>query len=742
MKISTLNDIPAVAGYLKRIGAEPRSLRKAVVREQVGSYWRDLAIIKLTKEGKIDCAEPDYQPTEAEQKAIGVECARVEWPQVKPLSRLIDLPPEVSSALAENVFEFRDLNGQVLMLQVRVEHDGGKEYNPYTYWSDDQWRKSEPEGLLPLWGLDQLKHHTTVFIHEGAKAARAMRLMVEAETPEMKAKLATHPWGKELGGAAHLGWIGGALSPHRTDWSVLRKAGVQRVYIVADNDEVGRSAVPKIAYHLHCVTAMVQFTNDCWPASFDLADEFPLELFESHNGIRRYVGPAFEKCLHPATWLTDSTPKNKGGKATISLRPSAQGIFLYAHKNDMLVSEVFPRFSMRPDTFDRVMRPFSHPTSLNRLVLGHQPTRIEQLCYRPDLDERVITDGNSSAFNVFHPSPIRSVEGDPQPFLDFMCYLVRDEKERLELLRWVATLIARPEIKIEYAILLISETQGTGKTTLGERILAPLVGMDNVSFPTEREIVDPQFNGWKANKRLAVIGEIYAGKSWKAYNNLKDDITAKHVDVNEKYERKYRVESWIHFFASSNSMKALKMDSGSERRFFVPEVTETPWPKAQFREFYDWLHCDGLGIIKKWAEDYGDYLPTAAKPPATKRKKQIQRQSLTQIEQDFLEECEDLLGHDEPFAVSPKELLLDDRKGEESYVDVHSLGRIAKGAGLVKFDDRIRLATDQAKVSLYLNTKAAHATAKFGEDQAAERNTKLRKWVEDWREWRGERGLM
>ena len=85
-------------------------------------------------------------------------------------------------------------------------------------------------------------------------------------------------------------------------------------------------------------------------------------------------------------------------------------------------------------------------------------------------------------------------------------------------MRWCATLVARPDIRMEYGVLLISEMQGVGKGTLGERILAPLVGPWNCSFPTEQSIVDSSFNSWIAHKRLAVVHEIYAGHNIKAYN--------------------------------------------------------------------------------------------------------------------------------------------------------------------------------------------------------------------------------
>ncbi len=76
-------------------------------------------------------------------------------------------------------------------------------------------------------------------------------------------------------------WIGGAGSPHRSDWSVLTKHGINKVYIVADNDAAGRAAVPKIACQLspYPITVMVVRFDDRFPSGFDLADEFPRDFF-------------------------------------------------------------------------------------------------------------------------------------------------------------------------------------------------------------------------------------------------------------------------------------------------------------------------------------------------------------------------------------------------------------------------------------------------------------------------------
>ena len=77
MKIKSLNDIAALAKYLQRIGAEPRSLRTAVVKELKGKYWEDIAIISIEQSGKI-LAASNYAPTEKERIEIEAECLMVQ----------------------------------------------------------------------------------------------------------------------------------------------------------------------------------------------------------------------------------------------------------------------------------------------------------------------------------------------------------------------------------------------------------------------------------------------------------------------------------------------------------------------------------------------------------------------------------------------------------------------------------------------------------------------------------------
>lgn len=652
MKIKSLTDLPSVRVYLNRIGAEVRSLRVAVVRQNHGAYWKDIAIIRFSKDGVIEASNEDFAPTDSERLRIQSEMTVIEWPQLKKLKTPINLPDEIAKANPADVFEFRDINGDIIMLQLRRAKKGDKSYVPYTYWDDDVWRLSEPEGELPLYNEHRLKDASVVFIHEGAKAARYCQWMVDSETPDARAALERHPWGNELKTGVHVGWIGGALSPYRTGWSIINRIGIQHAYIVADNDAPGLQAVPAISQQLRCPTFCVRFTDD-WPASFDLADSFPKNMYSSDTSF--YVGPAFRECLQPATWATDLIQMAAKGRPANVLRDSFRAMWAYAEDADLFICKMLPEWHRSEALFNKTVAPFSHTLETSKLVVKAYEGRAVGVCYRPDAKGFIVSSDEGSQINLHVPSPIKAIGGDPEPWLAFLRYLIVRDYERSVVERWCATLIARPDIRMGYGLLLVSERQGTGKTTLGAHILAPLVGKRNTGWPSDMDIKSP-FNDWIAHKRLVVMNEIYSGNSWKAYHSLKSVITDHDVMVNQKYQRNYRVENWAHVFASSNSRRCLKMES-TDRRWFYPEVTEEPWSMEKFGALRKWIDAGGLNIIRHWAEKYGDYVKPGEVAPMTEQKRFMIEGSLSEAQREAVAIAENIVERQEPVALTMKDIV-------------------------------------------------------------------------------------
>lgn len=647
---TSLLDFQTAKKYLARIGGEPRSLLTAVVKkEYTDQYYTDVALIKFTKQGEVNAPE-GYAPTDDEAKYIQVEMSGAKWPNVVFIPENDPaLPDKVKQAPEENISWFRDTSGNILMGQLREVIKGKKYYRPLTKWDDGEYRWAEPDGKLPLFGLENLKGNTTVYLHEGSKGAKKCQRITEGKED--------HPWQQELSNAAHLGWIGGALNPNRTDFSVLRKHGVTRIYIVLDNDISGISALPKIARELDCVTFGIQF-SDQWPKSFDLGDDFPKSMFSNLGGKSYYIGPSWRDCVIPATWMTDLVPMiNDAGKVKMVpvLRQHAKGLWQYIEEYELFVLVEKPDVVRKAESLNAMLKAFSDTNRISDLILGSFTGRTPRLVYRPDIKGSKVVVGGETGINTYIAPSVKPQEGDITPWLEFTEYLIPNENDRYEFMRWCATLIARPADRIGYAMLLISKETGIGKTIVGERVLAPLVGLHNCAFPSETDVVDSQFNSWLMSKRLAVIAELYAGASYRAFNKLKSVLTDKYVDINQKYMPVMRMENWIHVYACSNSEQALMVDE-QDRRWFAPTVTEERWPKHKFGEFLAWVDNGGLAIIAHWAATFGDYIHQGERAPMTERKRSMIEESKTGPEREIFALTESVASEKTEVAFSMSEL--------------------------------------------------------------------------------------
>lgn len=723
MTPTSLFDFPSVKKYLMRIDAEPRSLFVAVKKETVGTYWQEVAKIRFTKDGTVD-APVGYEPTEGERALIKTELSAADWPKFAFPDNLNALPEHVRNAPKDDLFVFYDEHNRIIMVQLRVQTDKGKNYIPYSYWSDGRWRPTEPDmedGKLPLYGIETLKGNTTAFISEGAKTARAINRIINPKTPEDHRLAEEFPWREQFKHAGSVGFVGGALSPHRTDWSILKKLGIQRVIIISDNDQPGVEAVPKISDAVNLPAVAIKFSDE-WPVAWDMADPWPEHFFKRIGERRYYIGPSFFDCVVPATYMTyviDYIDDNGKLRKAYHLRHYAKNQWSFIEHQNIFVHNDFPHIQGDAETIDRLLLPFSHTKKTSELLLQEYPNRMRTLAYRPDIQKRrVIVDGDM-CFNTFRPGNFSPREGDPEPFLEFMRFLFPIEEECNEVLRWCATLLAKPDVRMIYGLLLISEQTGVGKTLLCETVLAPLVGMHNTSFPNETTIMEP-YTAWLAQKRLTVIGEIYQGHSFKMANKLKQYITDSKITYRVMHVTPAVMDNFCHFIACSNSMTALKMDE-RERRWYVPTVAEVRWPDEKYTAFIEWLHSGGLSIILNWAHGFGNYVKRGEKAPSTSRKLEIIEDGKSKAMVRTEEIAGIIRDSSEPIALGDKDLLgwLEAITKDRVHEKPGELRKIAIKAGLYdgKQGGLERMSHNNQLQNFILNKKAVDMLARTSESE-------------------------
>jgi Family of unknown function (DUF5906) len=570
---------PALQRYLTRIGAELTSFDRFHVREwhtypNGRQYYRDVCYIRITPDGAIDCSDQAYKPTEAE---LG------EMPPSVLKEYLADKPKPVNATLAgaEEIRRERGIahgnffpcvnnaRSEVRWVQWRKGDGKDKRYYPLTFFSDAVWRDQEPPGALrPFWKPLETRNKIKLMIHEGAKAARYVDWL--CNSPEARDALKAHPWGDELQNYEHWGIMGGALSPHCADWDEVHRSGFLEVVYACDRDPPGEEALVKVSRTYGKKLIGIKMDDRFGNWGWDMADPLPPSLWKKNKaGVSCYIGPTLEQMMVPATWATEeiTITVDDEEKTIFVLTKAFRDEWIHSITPEAFVNRRFPaRVYYTAKEFNSRIAPFSNVPNLAGLVFRDDRGKVDRLDYNPGLMPGAIVVAPHRAFNTYQPSPIRLRKGNQQPWLDFLAYLIPDKEDRHFAMRWVATLIARPDIRMKYALLLISETQGVGKSTLVE-ILVKAVGIENASHPTEHDLTQSAFNDWKNRKRLIAVHEIYQGKSAKAYNNLKDTITENVFTVNRKNVPQHEMPNWSHIAACSNSTKRcccrMKTDAGS-----------------------------------------------------------------------------------------------------------------------------------------------------------------------------------
>lgn len=651
MSVATLDDIPVIAAFLKRIGAEAVNFRAANVIQMVGGYPKVVGWVRFDPAtGEVTASNANLLPSEEEAAAISAAIAEADFPKPVLLTAIADPPPGVNLS-DKNVFVCHDFAGQIVMVHQRYQaKDGHKGFVPWTRWSDGQWRKMEPE-VMPFYGLPGYQEASTLYIHEGSKAARRVKDMIEGEIDVDR-----FPWLDTMRWGHHIGWIGGVHALERSDWAKLSSLGWKRVVVVCDNDSLGKSILPDIARKFNCPVFAIVFTDD-WPEAFDLGDDWPDHLFSEEG---HYIGPTYEQCLQPATWATDEIllpPGPRGGRpqAIHTIRPVFAEQWSWIEEQDIMVNLDMPQYRMAAGRFNGFIRPFSHTRETLNLFQAHYTGNQMKLSYDPSKPGIIIRNSEGlQAVNLFQPSAIKPLPGDFSPWLAFTEYLFPVEEDRHEVHRWVATLRARPDIRMIYGLLMMSEKQGTGKGTFA-RILASLVGLHNASFPSAGLIVNSEFNGWASGKRLIIVDEIYEGHSWKAYNRLKPYVTDDSIEINVKHQATWSMPNWTHYVLMSNDRVALKLEK-DDRRWLVPEVQEMAWSVAQFQDFHHWLRSGGIGHIAHWAHSFvdagrGKWVRPGDKAPMSANKARLIEDSRSAAEQLFLQLAEAMREEGRPVAI-------------------------------------------------------------------------------------------
>jgi len=624
-QISPIQDSQAAKDYLARINAQFRSIFSAsVVVESLG-YEKETANIRFDRQGNVK-APGDLAPTDEEAKAIILEVSAMQFPHQVTLGALPNsgLPPIIKDAHSSDLYIFRTPKKQIRFIQVRVQlENGDKRYVPQTYWSDGLWRAAEPEDGLPIYNVDLAYKGARVFLHEGAKAARRAQELAEE---------GNHPWSSYLATGVHLGWIGGAHHLGRNRWSELTNAAGE-VIIIPDNDFIGSYSVAKIAERFRCPTYFIQL-DARWPKAWDVADPMPDSFFSSDN---LYQGPELDDLMQCCNRATEELGEVRG-RQVFAVREEFAANWVRIQNLRHYANLAKPEITLDKEQFNILVRPYSDVADTAALLAKVSGNICDKVTFMPNLPPGMVSVDGDLCLNQYIDRRIKPLKGgDTSAFWEFLDYLIPSPEERHQVVRWMATLYAKPEVRIGYGLLLLSKMHGVGKSALLDMIAA-LVGKRHTSFPGDA-MVQSDFNGWVVNKRLVVVHEIYAGQNWKTYNRLKSLITDEYLEANNKHMVNYTLPNWSHYAAASNSLEALRIEH-DDRRWYVPRLSN--WLYHDYDGLYRFIKSGGLRYLARELLALDDFIKPGEHAPRTQAKSDLIEQSMPADERMVLMLCERL----------------------------------------------------------------------------------------------------
>src|SRR4029077_14546734 len=192
--------IGPLAAYIHRVGAEQLNFRKFIVRVYTGNYYSERTTITLAADGAITCNNAEYAPTEEEQEAIiaaflSGNYTVPTWVKASP-QQLPALKALIGNS--DPLYEFYDRGTDtIIMVQQRATRaEGGKQYRPWSFWSDNLWRCMEPDRALPIWKPRHSTNKRRIMMLEGAKPAAYMHDL--CTNAARSSELDEHPWREEI----------------------------------------------------------------------------------------------------------------------------------------------------------------------------------------------------------------------------------------------------------------------------------------------------------------------------------------------------------------------------------------------------------------------------------------------------------------------------------------------------------------------------------------------------------------
>jgi hypothetical protein len=194
----------------------------------------------------------------------------------------------------------------------------------------------------------------------------------------------------------------------------------------------------------------------------------------------------------------------------------------------------------------------------------------------------------------------RVTDDEVRPFLRVLAHVFRLKEDETLFLDWAGFIARNPGVKVNWAPVLFSQTQGVGKDTVLLVVKHGVVGAHNFAAISPARL-ESEFNADWAPKQIVLVTELSSYHRRDLYDKLKDHVSggAGDISVNPKGLARYAIPNTHCWVFTTNKIDALQFEDG-DRRFAIINAREEAMPDDIRREFYAWAKSGGWELAGAW----------------------------------------------------------------------------------------------------------------------------------------------
>ena len=312
-----------------------------------------------------------------------------------------------------------------------------------------------------------------------------------------------------------------------------------------------------------------------------------------------------------------------------------QHSYIYVPSREMWpaisVNARIPPVTLLDANGDPILDKDGEPKSIKANAWLDQNRHVEQMTWAPGfpmlIRDRLVSEGGwiirdgDTCFNLYRPPTIELGDSSKAgPWLDHVHKVFDDDSHHL--VPWLAQRVQHPDVKINHALLLGSNMQGTGKDTALEPVKRA-VGPWNFEEVTPPQMLG-RFNGYLKRVILRVneardLGDVNRYQFYdhmKAYTAAPPDV----LRVDEKHLREHSIFNVVGVILTTNYKTTGIFLPAEDRRHYVAWSNRTPedFTEGYWNTLWKWYDAGGDRHVAAYLTEYDlSAFDPKAPPPKT-----------------------------------------------------------------------------------------------------------------------------